>query len=322
MTTVRSLLLSSLVALAVGGVPAALPVRAQPLEVVRLGAGPDDQATPLLYAAKSGLYRRYGLDVQVVKLAGAAAVAAALAGGSLEIGKGSTLTVVTAIAKGVPFTVIGNLSYYESSHPDIAMITLTNSNIRTAKDLVGKTVSSVSLQDQNMLATYAWLERNGVERTQVKFVELPQSAVLSALEQGRLDASSTFEPFLSAALGTGKARIMGYPHDTIAAKFSNAVLFTTTSWALAHRDTVTRFLRASEEASTYISAHDDVSSQLIAEFSGIDPATVAMMRHARRGIAIDPAVVQPVIDAAAKYHVIDKPFPAKEMLCSCALLAR
>jgi ABC-type nitrate/sulfonate/bicarbonate transport system substrate-binding protein len=242
-----------------------------------------------------------------------------LAGGSLDIGKGSTLTVVTAIAKGVPFTVIGNLSYYESSHPDIAMLTLATSGIRSQKDLIGKTVSSVSLQDLNMMATVAWLERGGVDRSQVKYVELPQSAVLSGLEQGRVDASSTFEPYLSAALATGKVRIVGYPHNEIAPKFSNAVLFTTVTWADAHRDTIARFLRASEEASTYIAAHDDVSNQLIAEFSGLDPAALGPIRHARRGIAIDLAAVQPIIDVAAKYHLIEKTFPAKDMMCPCAL---
>src|SRR5580693_111416 len=86
--------------LAIALLPAATPVFAQNLVTIRVGAGPDDQATPLLWAAKTGLYRQYGLDVQIVKLAGAAAVAAALAGGSLEVGKGGTLTVVTAIAKG------------------------------------------------------------------------------------------------------------------------------------------------------------------------------------------------------------------------------
>jgi NitT/TauT family transport system substrate-binding protein len=305
--------------LALALLPAATPLFAQTLQTIRVGAGPDDQATPLLWAAKTGLYRKYGLDVQIVKLAGAAAVAAALAGGSLEVGKGSTLTIVTAIAKGVPFTIIGNLSYYSADRPDIGMLVLANSNIKTAADLVGKTVSSVSLQDLNMIATMAWLDAGGVDRSKVKFVELPQSAVLAGMEQGRIDASSTFEPYLSSYLATGKVRIIGYPHDSISKKYSNAVLFTTSKWADEHADAVHRFLLASEAASTYITAHESVSSELIAEFAGLDPATVGNIRHARRGIALNPASIQPVVDAAAKYDIIPKAFSVKDMICSCAL---
>src|SRR5215469_983256 len=75
--------------------------------LIRVGAGPDDQSTPLIYAAQAGLFAKAGLNVELQKLAGAAVIGAALAGGSLEIGKASTMSVVTAYAKGLPFTIIG-----------------------------------------------------------------------------------------------------------------------------------------------------------------------------------------------------------------------
>lgn len=299
------------VALLVAFPAATTPVLGQSGELIRLGSGPDDQATPLLYGVKSGLYKQYGLNVEVVKLAGAAAVAAALAGGSLEVGKGSMLGVITAIAKGLPFTVIGNLSYYDAERPDIALLVPAGSNIKMPKDLEGKTMSAVSLQDLNSIATFSWLDRYGVDRSTVKFVELPASAALAAMEQNRIVASTIYEPYLSAYLATGKVRVLAYPYDTIGKRFSNSLLFTTSKWASEHRDAVERLLRASEEASTYITAHEDVSVQLIAEFAGVDPASIANMRHARRGIALNPAYVQPIIAAAAKYNSSREHFPRK-----------
>ena len=233
----------------------------------------------MLYAVKSGLYRKYGLDVQVVKLAGAAAVTSALVGGSLEVGKAATLTITTAITKGIPITLVGNLSYYESAKPDIAILALASSNIRSAKDFDGKTLAAVSLQDTNSIATIAWLDKAGIDRSRVKFVEVPQGAVLAAMEAGRVDGGSIFEPYLASYLATGKVRIVGYPHDAIARKYSNSVLCTGTKWAETHRDTLQRFLRASEEASTYIAGHDNVSSELIAE-------SRASTRHAREHAAL------------------------------------
>ena len=41
--------------------------------LIRVGTGPDDQSVPLLYADKAGLYKKYGLNVEIVKIPGAAA---------------------------------------------------------------------------------------------------------------------------------------------------------------------------------------------------------------------------------------------------------
>lgn len=90
---------------------AATRVAGQPAEpLIRIGAGPVDQATPLIYGVKAGIYKKYGINVEIVKLANGSAIALAVAGGSLELGQASALAAITAIAKGLPFTAIGNLA--------------------------------------------------------------------------------------------------------------------------------------------------------------------------------------------------------------------
>jgi ABC-type nitrate/sulfonate/bicarbonate transport system substrate-binding protein len=80
-------------------------------DVIRLGMGPVDAGMPVFYAAKVGLYKKYGLNVEVAKMANGAAIGSAMAGGSLELGQGSPLTAITAFARGLPITVIGSLAY-------------------------------------------------------------------------------------------------------------------------------------------------------------------------------------------------------------------
>jgi NitT/TauT family transport system substrate-binding protein len=292
---------------------------AQSGDVIHVGAGPVDQATPLIYAVKAGIYKKYGVNVEVVKLAGGSAIAAAMSGGSLELGQASTLSVVTAIAKGLPFTVIGNLAGYDSDKPDFALLVSASTAIRNPKDLEGKTLSAVSLQDQASVFTSAWLDAHGVDRSAIKYAEIPASAALAAMEAGRIVGATVYEPFFSAAMASGKVRILGNPYDAVAKRFSTAVLFGSVKWVGEHRDAVERFLRATQEASTYVAAHENESAQLIAEFTGVEPSSLANIRHAVRGIALSPAELQPVIDVAAKYRIIPKTFPAQEMICTCAL---
>src|SRR6202034_2724162 len=90
----RTLTVAGLAAITSMALPAA--ITAQAPEHITVGASTDDLVRPLLYAVDAGLFKKAGLDVEIVKLANGAAVAAAVAGGSLDLGKGSALTPVQA----------------------------------------------------------------------------------------------------------------------------------------------------------------------------------------------------------------------------------
>jgi NitT/TauT family transport system substrate-binding protein len=287
--------------------------------LIRVGAGPDDTSMPVIYAASAGLFAKAGLNVELEKLAGAAVVAAALAGGSLEIGKASALSVVTAHAKGLPFTAIGAIATYDSTSSDFGMLVLNSYSIKTPQDLVGKTLAAVSLQDMSTIATYAWLAQNGVDSSSLKFAEMPASATFAAMEQGRVAGSTIYEPMLSAAMATGRARVIGHPYDAIGKHFSGGLLIANTSWVAEHRDLVDRFLRVMQTAGAYVHAHEDEMAPILAAYTGVDPATITKFNHEGRGVALTPADIQPVIDAAAKYKVIPQAFPASDLICGCAI---
>lgn len=133
----------------------------------------------------------------------------------------------------------------------------------------------------NSIATFAWLDARRVDRSTLKYVEIPASAALAAMEQNRIVGSTIYEPYFSAYLTSGKVRVLGYPFEAIAKHFSDALLFANTKWAAEHRDAVEKFLRATQEASLYIAGHENESTALIAEFGGVDPATMGNVRHGR-----------------------------------------
>jgi NitT/TauT family transport system substrate-binding protein len=287
--------------------------------LIRVGAGPDDTSMPLIYADKMGLFKKAGLNVELVKLAGSAVITAALAGGSLEVAKTSSSVAVVAHVKGLPFTAIGAISAYSSEHPDFALIVPANSPIKTVKDLSGKTLAAISLQDFQVLATQVWAGQNGADPTSLKFIEMPATSTLNALDQGRVDAAPVAEPILSASLASGKVRVIGYPVDAIAKHFTGGLLLSNPSWVDGHRDIIDRFLHVAADASTYVGSHENEMAPLLAEYMNVDPGSIPKTRHAVRGIALVPADLQPVIDALVKFKTIPKSFPAGEMICTCAL---
>jgi NitT/TauT family transport system substrate-binding protein len=289
--------------------------------LIRFGAAADDNAMPILYADKAGLYKKYGLNVQIIRFTNAASATAALVGGSLDMSKNSALGLINAIQRGLPLTAIGSIGYYNADKPDYALVVAANSAIKVPKDLEGKTLSSISLQDMSSIATFGWLEQRGVDFSTIKYVEIPAAATLAAIEQGQAVGATMSEPFLSANLATGKVRVLGYPYSALGKQYSASVLFAAAKWAGEHPDLVTKFLKATQEASVYVGGHENTDElrQLIAQYTGVDPAAIANQRHPGRGVILTPGDLQPVIDYAAKYKVISKAFPAQEMICACAL---
>ena len=302
--------------LALGGA-GRLPALAD--DTIHIGASSDDIVRPLLYATEGGLFKKAGLDVQLVKLANGAAVAAAVAGGSLELGKGSALTPVLAYAKGVPFTAIANLGDYTSDSPQIAMLVKRDSLITSAKDLAGKTIGMIGLQDQNALSAYTWLEAAGVDLTKVKFVEVGNSAGLAATETGRVDAFMALEPALTNALAAGTVRVLGYPDDSLGKRFSIGLLFANSAWVAAHRAVVDKIVRVVRTAEAYVAAHETETIPLAAAYAGLDAAMLQKVHPPARTLTLTPGDLQSTIDAAAKYKLIPKTFPASDIICDCAL---
>jgi len=286
---------------------------------IRVGAGLDVESTPLLYAKQAGLFARAGLNVEIEKLTGGGtAIAAAVAGGGLEIGKASTFALILAHAKGVPFVLLAPAAYYSSADPDIPLIVAAGSTIRSAKDLDGKTLGVVSLATTMRLADQAWIDQNGGDSRTVHFVELSPPAVPVAIEAGRIDGATLSEPVLSAAMGSGKVRVLGYSYNAIGKHFDLADWFSNADWVAKNHDLATRFARVMIAANAYVGAHEAEMMPLVATYVGVDPAALAKMRNPERGQYYDPALIQPLIDLAAKYGSIPKVFPAAELISDAA----
>lgn len=107
----------------------------EPLSVVRIGATMGDDFTPVLYALRAGLFRKAGLDVQVTPLGSGAAIASAIAGGSIDIGKGSLVSLMTAHVHDVPLVIVAPGSLYsgKAGSPYAALVVSTDSPSRRGR---------------------------------------------------------------------------------------------------------------------------------------------------------------------------------------------
>src|SRR5476651_286764 len=129
------------------------------LTVVRAVGPPNDGFKAVYYGVKSGIFKKYGLDVQTSIVASGAAAAAALSGGAADIAYTNILTLIQAHTHNVPMTFVapGNLQLTGKSQTDL--LVLSDSPIKSGKDLAGKTIGSASLRDINAAASLAWIDK-------------------------------------------------------------------------------------------------------------------------------------------------------------------
>lgn len=289
------------------------PAHAQSLVTLRCSSAPDDDVSPFLYARDSGLFRRAGLEVTIDRANSGAAVAAAVAGGSIDIGKSSIVSLIAAHQRGLPFVLVAAAGVYDGDHPDVAMLVAKDTTLRTPRDLIGKVIAVPALGDLYTIANAAFIDAAGAAWKEIKYVEMPSSSSPEAIAGHRVDAATLATPALSVALAAGKVRVFGHPFSAISKRFLRAAWFTTKDYATKNADVVQRFRRALEQAGATVNAHPAESVAAIAAFTGQDPQVIAHMPRALAGTTLDKKLVQPTIDAAFRYGAITASFDATEL---------
>jgi NitT/TauT family transport system substrate-binding protein len=302
----------------------ALPHRAgaQTLAKLTLVSTAGTAPGPAVYAEKVGLFRKYGLDVVHTQMSSGAAIVAAVVGGSADIGSGSSFSVVTAYAHGIAMQMFAAGPVFNASEaiPYGMILVGKNAPFKTAADLNGKTFGlAIARGDLNATATQAWIEQHGGDWSSIKVLEIPQTAMVAALEAGRIDAMTLQSPNATVALETGKVRLFGKPYDAVAPMFMIAPWWGLAAYAAKNPDVVHRFAQAMAEASRYANAHPQEMLPLLSAYSGVDQSVLEHAARAPFGDHLDPAEFQPVIDLQVKYKIIDKGFDAKEILAPSAM---
>jgi NitT/TauT family transport system substrate-binding protein len=295
----------------------AAPAAAQtPLTTIHVGGVLSDDMTPVFWAVKAGLFKREGLDVQIVGSNSGTAMAAAVASGTYEIGKSSLLASVNAHLHGLPLEVIASGAVYDSKNPFAALCVAPDAALATGKDFEGKTVGSPSLNDLNQLVISAWVDAHGGDPKMMKFVELPNSTAPAAIAQHRVDGAVLLQPALAEAVTTKQVKSIANAYDAIANSFVFASYFTSSDYAKAHPEIIAKFAKVLYESAAYTNKHHADTAAMMADVSKIPVATVEHMPRVDGATSMNPAQYQSVIDAAAKFKMIPHGFPAREMLAN------
>ncbi|HEY5349107.1 MAG TPA: ABC transporter substrate-binding protein [Candidatus Lustribacter sp.] len=280
---------------------------------LRVGSVRADTYAEGYYALDLGLFDKAGLSVEIQPFSNGAAMAAAAAGGSIDIGVGDATELANGVSRGLPFVLIAGGGLYTSAAPTTTLCIAKSSPIVRAAELEGQNVAVVSLVSLMSSAVKSWLAQNGADIAKIHFVELPFPQMPSALARGTVAAACLSEPIMSEAT-SAEAKIFGKPYDAIAKQFLISDWFTTRDWLAKNPDAAKRFVGAIYDAARWANSHHDDSAAILAKYTKVDVERIKRMNRCTYATDLQPAMVQPVLDTAFKYKSLGTATSAASMI--------
>jgi NitT/TauT family transport system substrate-binding protein len=295
---------------AAAGAAAALAVAgkgiaAADLMPLRAASSSNDEVTPFLYALDSGMFRRAGVDASIDRLASGSAIVAGVIGGQYDVGKSSMPSLLAARSKGVGLTLLAPGGEYSSTTPTFALVVKPDGPIHAAADLTGKTAAVSAIDDLYTISMKTWIDANGGDSTSVKLAEVPMSTVAGAIAAGRLEVGTLTEPFLKDALDAKTVRLLAYSANAIAPRFMLTAWFAKDDFVQREPALAAAFVKSMHDAAVYSNAHHAETAPMIAQFLNVSVESITAVGYRiTAGTVLTPALMKPLIDAAARYKVI------------------
>jgi NitT/TauT family transport system substrate-binding protein len=133
--------------------------------------------------------------------------------------------------------------------------------------------------------------------TNVGFTE-----VADALNSGRVDAAEMSEPVTTEIMPS--VSFAAATFDDIAPLFVIGVFLARNAWLHDQPDAAHRFVAAMAEGDRWANAHHAETAAVLAGHYQTPAAVLAKMVRASYPEQLTPALIQPVIDVAARYGVV------------------
>lgn len=249
------------------------PTKEKPVEV-KMGLVPISAVAPVYLGMDKGFFAAEGLKIKPSVSEGGAAVLPSVVSGDQQFGFSNPVSLILAGSKDLPVQIVANANSETRRRDDQLMNSFVFSSgkgdIRSARDLAGKTIAVNTLDNLGPVTIKAALEKQGVKTGGLKFVEVPFPDMLGALESGRVDAVWLVEPFTTAAKKTGARKLLR-PYFDVEPGMTTSIYFASKNYADRNPKVVAAFQRAMKRSNAYAAAHPDELRSAIGESTKIPP---------------------------------------------------
>jgi NitT/TauT family transport system substrate-binding protein len=193
---------------------------------------------------RAGIFKKHGLELEIVYTQGAGETLQATLSGSVDIGVAAGIMgVLSAYAKGAPVRVIGAETTGAS---DLYWYVKADSPIKSLKDTAGKTLAYSTNGSSTHGIVTAFMKQYGLTAKPTATGGPP--GTLTQVMSGQIDVGWAAPPFGLDQLDQKQIRILASGNDADAFKGQTVRLLATTAPVLQNKkDAVNRYMKAYRE---------------------------------------------------------------------------
>jgi NitT/TauT family transport system substrate-binding protein len=206
---------------------------------IRLGLSSVSATSGSIWVAEErGLFKKHGLDVEVIIIGGGAArVVSSLLSGEIQFSVGGGDAVIRADLRGADGVLVA------SPMKTGLQRLMVRPEIKTPTDLKGKTIAVTRFGSASHWVLQLFLRKWGMRTDDIKILQLGSSpAMFASLEKGAVDGGAFTIPTFFLAEDRGY-RILADPVDMEIYYLQNSV-DSTRSYIKRNRDQALRFIKA------------------------------------------------------------------------------
>jgi NitT/TauT family transport system substrate-binding protein len=276
-------------------------------EKVTVGVIPILDVAPIYLGVEKGFFKKRDLDVTLKQAEGGAAIIPAVVSGQYQFGFSNVVSLLLAHSQGLPVKMVsnGNNSTGEDGKDFAALMVKSDSPIKSAADLEGKTVAANTLQNIVDTSVRASVRKAGGDPKKVKFTALPFPEQPAALQSGRVDAVFVVEPFQQAVLADGGRKIASSYVDA-APNLTVATYFASQQLIGEKPDLVKQFTDAMRESLSYADSHPDEARKIIGSYTEIAPEVIEKVTLPKWPAEVNRDSVQTLADLALEDGLLEK----------------
>jgi NitT/TauT family transport system substrate-binding protein len=274
---------------------------------LKVGVIPIADVAPLYLGMEQGFFEQENLTIEPQQFAGGAEILPAVQSGDLQIGFSNTTSLLIAASKGLPVQIIAQGVQEGATEPAswTHLYVRADSDIRSPKDLEGRTIAINTLQNINDVLTKAALEEQGVDVSTLQFTEVPFPEMNQALEGGDVDAIVVVEPFRTIAEQNGDRDIMPTIYN-VDPSLTVATYFAMQPYIEQNQDVVERFVRAMNQSLTYAADHPDDVRATLGSYTKIPEELIGQVRLPQWGTDLNQPSIELMGRLSKQYGLIEE----------------
>lgn len=286
-------------------------------EMVDLTVGviPIADVAPLYLGISEGFFEEENLSVETQEFAGGAEILPAVQSGDLQFGFSNTTSMLIAASQGLPVRIVAQ-GVQEAEEEENAWAHIwvrEDSDIETAQDLEGRTISLNTLQNITEVTARYSLEQLGADNSELSFVEVPFPEANAALEQGDVDAIYVVEPFDTIARQSGARPIVAPLHAT-EPSLTVATYFAMQDYIDGNEDVVERFQSAMNRSLEYAAENPEAVRETLGTYTRIPEDLIPEVRLAQWSTDLNQPSIELMGELSVQYGLIDEAPNVEEMI--------